>query len=266
MPPTLVESFELLAHAEQLAPRLAAAATALAQLPGLDEEPRWIAAARDRLAAVKLDGRLLDRALRLPELDGLKDERGKLLQGAIADDIERLQAGITYASSARAPLLDALFQNLKLPTLRKATRAQVDKLCAELERRLASSYARRMFAGAPFDAIAPTVQALEAAIATWRGVFIDPPLAGAAATALRDELLAAGQRAELPVRQARLLAQAALLPAAELLDAAGVVTAKAKKRNEDSHPMLDHDPPPPHQPTADEAAEVAAIHAAAREG
>jgi hypothetical protein len=264
MPPSLVESFELLVHAEQLAPRLVAAATALAQLPGLDDEQRWLAAARDRLAQVAIDSRLLDRAIRLAELDGLKDERGKLLQVAIADEIERLQAGITYASSARAPLLDALFQNLKLPTLRKATRAQVDKLCAELERRLASSYARRMFAGPPFDAVVPTVQTLEAAIATWRGVFIDPPLDGTAAAALRDQLTAAGRAAELAVRQARLLAQAALLPAAELLDAAGVVTAKAKKKGEESHPMLDHDPPPPHQPTSAEAAEIAAIHA--REG
>jgi hypothetical protein len=70
--PTLVESFELLVHAEQLAPRLAAAQAALAQLPGLDEEKTWLAAARARLATARADthGALLDRALRLAELDG----------------------------------------------------------------------------------------------------------------------------------------------------------------------------------------------------
>jgi hypothetical protein len=266
MATTLVESFDLLVHAEQLAPRLEAAATALAQLPGLDDENRWLAAARERLAQASAGsyGGLLNRALRLPELDGLKDDRGKLLQAAIADEVERLHAAITLAANARSPLLDALFQNLKLPALRKATRAQVERLCAELERRLTSSYARRMFAGEPYIAVVPMVQALEAAIATWRGVFIDPPLDGAAATALRDELTAASQRIELSVRQARLLAQAALLPAAELLDAAGVVTAKAKKRGgDDSHPILERDPPSPLQPTADERAEIAAMHGAA---
>ncbi|HET9622280.1 MAG TPA: hypothetical protein VFP84_12995 [Kofleriaceae bacterium] len=260
--PTLVESFELLVLAEQLAPRLAAAEAALAQLPGLEGEKAWLAAARDRLATARPDahGALLDRALRLPELDGLKDERGKLLQGAIADEIERLQAGIAFAGGARSPLLDALFQGFKLAALRKAPRPQLEKFCLEIERRLASSYARRMLASETYAALAPTLAAVEAAIATWRSVFVDPPLDGAPAEALRAELTGAGAHAELAIRQARLLAQAALLPAAELLDAAGVLTAKARRRD-DAHPMLEHDPPPPGQPTAHEQAELAALHA-----
>ena len=40
----LVESFELLVDAQQLAPRLEAAAVALAQLPALEEEKQWLAA------------------------------------------------------------------------------------------------------------------------------------------------------------------------------------------------------------------------------
>ncbi|HEY0195266.1 MAG TPA: hypothetical protein VGC42_29325 [Kofleriaceae bacterium] len=267
MASTLAESFELLVQAEQLAPRLDAAATALAQLPELGDEARWLDAARTRLGSVRIDalGALLVRGLRLPELEGQKAERGKLLQGALADDVEKLQAGIAYAGGSRSPLLDVLFHNLKLPVLRKASKAETERLCAELERRLASSYARRMFSGAPYLDVMPTVHALEASVATWRSVFIDPPLDGDEAAALRDELAAAGRQVELALRQARLLAQAALLPAADLLDASGLLTAKAKRRakdvDEDTHPLLDHDPPPPLQPTTDELVEIVKIHA-----
>jgi hypothetical protein len=143
---TLVESFELLVYAEQLAPRLEAAAVAQAQLPELEEEKRWLAAARARLGAVRAEshGDLLNRALRLPELEGLKGERGRLIQGAIADEVERLQAGIAYAGGARSPLLDVLFHNLKVPGLRRCSRPELERFCAEIERRLASSHARRM--------------------------------------------------------------------------------------------------------------------------
>ncbi|MCX5743775.1 MAG: hypothetical protein NT062_14885 [Proteobacteria bacterium] len=264
MSSTLVESFELLVAAEQLAPRLEAAAKALAQLPELAEEKAWLAAARARLATARVEshGALLDRALRLPELDGQKGERGKLLQGAIADETERLQGGITHVANARAPLLDVLFQNLKLPMLRKFGRAELERFCVELERRLTSGYAVRMFKGEPYSAVTPTVRALRTAIATWRSVFIEPPLDGEPATALRDELAAAGRGIERSVRQARLLAQAALLPTVELLDAAGVVMAKLKRRgkdvDDDTHPLLEHDPPDPLLPTADERAELVA--------
>ncbi|MEO7735829.1 MAG: hypothetical protein ABIY55_33045 [Kofleriaceae bacterium] len=264
MPSPLVESFELLVHAEQLAPRLEAAAVALAELPALDEEKRWLDAARARLGAARVEsyGGLLNRALRLPALEGLKGERGKQLQAAVADEVERLQAGIAYAGGARSPLLDVLFHNLKVPALRKCSRPELERFCAEIERRLASSYARRMFAGEPYLAVTPTVQALEAAIATWRSVFIDPPLDDAAAASLGDELAVAGRSVELSVRQARLLAQAALLPAAALLDAAGVVIAKrrGKDADDDTHPLLEHDPPDPLLPTPDEQAEIAAVH------
>lgn len=64
MASTLVESFELLIQAEQLAPRLDAAATALAQLPHLDQEKSWLAAAPARLGAARVQahGDLLNRA------------------------------------------------------------------------------------------------------------------------------------------------------------------------------------------------------------
>lgn len=270
MPSTLVESFELLIHAEQLAPRLEAAATALAQLPALDEEKGWLATARARLATAHVEshGDLLNRALRLPELESLKGgERGKLLQAAIADELERLQAGIAFVGGARSPLLDVLFLNLKMPALRKCGRAEVEKFCAEIERRLTSSYARRLLASERYAAVAPVVQALGTAVLTWRNVFLEPPLDDKAAAPVRAELEGAGRTVELLVRQARLLAQAALLPVAELLDAAGVVTAKVKRRgkdvDEDTHPLLENDPPDPLLPTAEEREEIAAVHATA---
>jgi hypothetical protein len=262
MSSTLAESFELLVQAEQLAPRLEAAAKALAQLPELDEEKTWLAAARARLDGSRVAGHedLLNRAVRLPELESLKTERGKLLQSAIADQLERLQAGIAYVGGPRSPLLEVLFLNLKVPALRKCGRPELEKFCVEIERRLASSYAQRLFKAKPYCEVVPAVESLHAAIATWRIVLADEPLDEEAAAAVREELQAAGRAIELSLRQARLLAQAALLPAAELLDAAGLLTPKAKRRgkDEDSHPILETDPPDPHLPTAEEQAELAA--------
>jgi hypothetical protein len=256
-------AFELLIEAEQLAPRLEAAATAMAQLPHLEQERGWLAAACERLGASRATsyGPLLDRALRLPELEGMKGEHGKRLQAAIADDVERLQGGITHVGTARSPLLEVLFLNLKVPALRKCGRAELDKFCTELERRLASTYAKRVLATDRYLPLESCVQALGASIATWRNVFVEGPLADDAAAPIREELLAAGGTVELSVRQARLLAQAALLPAAELLDAEGVLTAKARRgKQNDSHPLLERDPRDPLLPMPAEQAELAALH------
>jgi hypothetical protein len=264
MPSTLVESFELLVEAEQLAPRLEAAATALTQLPELEAERGWLAAARERLATTRVPshGDLLDRALRLPELESMKGERGKLLQAAIADEFERLQAALTLAGGPRSPLLEMLLQNLKVPALRKCGVPEAERFCAELERRLASAYARRVLATERYVPVGDSVRAVATAIAKWRSVFIEPPLADDAATPVREELATAGRHVELALRQARLLAQAALLPAAELLDAAGVLTPAARRRgknaSDDSHPLLEQDPPDPLLPTPEERAELAA--------
>ncbi len=264
MPSTLVESFELLIEAEQLAPRLDAAAIAMAQLPHLEAERGWLAAARERLAAVEVNsyGSLLDRALRLPELESLKGEHGKRLQGAIADEVERLQGAITHAGTARSPLLEVLFLNLKIPTLRKCSRTELEKFCTELERRLATTYTRRVLATERYLPVESTVQALASAVSVWRNVFVEPPLDNEAAAPIREELAAAARAVELAVRQARLLAHAALLPAADVLDAEGLLTSEGKRRGKasDAHPLLAKAPPDPMQPRADERAEIAAVH------
>ena len=258
-------SFELLIELEQLAPRLEAASTAMAQLPQFADERAWLAAARDRLAAVRLTSYsgLLDRALRLPELESLKGEHGKRLQAAIADDVERLQGGITHVGTARSPLLEVLFLNLKVPMLRKCGRSELDKFCAELERRLASTYARRVLATERYRPVEPCVQAFAASLATWRSVFVEPPLTDETAAPIREELLVAGRAVELAVRQARLLAQAALLPAAELLDGEGALTPKARRgAQNDTHRLLEQDPRDPLLPLAEERAELSALHGA----
>ncbi len=262
MASTLVEAFEILVQAEQLGPRLDAAATALAQLPDLADEKAWLDAARARLASARVDGiaALLDRALRHRDLASLKGDRGKLLQAAVADEVERVQAAISLAGGARSPLLDTLFLDLKIPALRKCTKGELEKFGHELERRLASSYAQRLLSSERYASVVPVVHTMRIALGTWASVFIDPPLEGDDADALRDELLAAAGAVELPVRQARLLAQAALLPAHDLLDAAGVVTAKPKKGDPDTHPILEKDPPDPLLPTAEERAEIAELH------
>jgi hypothetical protein len=262
MPSPLVESFELLTDVEQLAPRLEAAATAMAQLPELVHERAWLDAARERLATARGTsfGNLLDRALRLPELESLKGEHGKRLQAAIADEVERLQGAIAHAGTARSPLLEVLFHNLKIPALRKCARPELDKFCSELERRLASSYTRRVLATERYRPVQACEQTLAAAVATWRSVFIEPPLDEETAETVREELAAAGRAVEMPVRQARLLAQAALLPAAELLDGEGVLLTRRGKAKDDAHPLLEQDPPDPLLPMADERAEIAALH------
>ena len=259
----LADAFELLVAVEQLGPRLDAAAAALAQLEGTENEQAWLAAAQRRLAGLAVEKDLLSRALRLPELVAMKAERGKLLQLAVAEEVERLQAAITLAGGARSPLLDTLFLDLKVPALRKCSRADLEKFCIEIERRLTSSYAQRLLGGEKYAVVMPTVTSLRVAIGTWASVFVEPALSDADADKLRIELIEATNVIELPVRQARLLAQAALLPATELLDAAGVLTPMGKKRAvSDTHPMLEQDPPDPLLPTAEERAEIAALHAA----
>jgi hypothetical protein len=258
MPSPLAESFELLIDAEQLAPRLEAAATAMEQLPQLEAERGWLAAARERLPRQRF-GSLLDRALRLPELESLKSEHGKRLQVAIADEVERLQGAIALAGTARSPLLEVLFHNLKMPALRKCPRAELDKFCSELERRLASSYTKRVLGTDRYKPVEASVQALANAIATWRSVFIEPPLEEVEAAMVRDVLMAASKAVELPVRQAKLLAQAALLPAAGLIDGEGGLTIRGKQKDL-THPLLEQDPPDPLLPMADERAEIAALH------
>lgn len=256
---TLIEAFELLAQAEQLAPRLEAAKAALAKKAGLATEKTWLDEAARRLAAAS-DGidAILTGALRLEELESVRGDRGRMLQVAAVDALDRFHAGITFAGGARSPLLDALYLKLKVPPLRKCSRDEFDRFWVELEKRIASGYVRRMLADETYVVVAPALAELRAAVATWRSVFTAEPLSEDEAAPIRAALEAAAARLDVPVRQARLLAQAALLATKEILDETGLAQKSKRRAEEDTHPILEEDPPRPDAPTEEERAEMEA--------
>lgn len=260
----LLEAFELVAQAELLPPRLDAAAAELAKRPGLVEEKAWLEAARRRVAPAREGtGDLLVRVLRLPELEPVRPERVRALQGAAVDALEHLHAAITFAGGPRTPLLEALYFKLKIPVLRKCDREEFEAFIGDFEKRLGSTYVRRMLADETYAPVAPALAGLRAAYATWRSVIVAEPLGETEAHALREELLAASRTLEVPYRQARLLGQAALAALADLPEAVALAP-KTKKRGgraaeaeEDTHPILEQDPPDPSEPTPEERAELA---------
>lgn len=264
MTSSLLDAFELVGHSEQLQLRLEAACTELGKRHGLADEKAWLALARDRVTKAREGiGDLLIRCLRLSEIEPLRGDYARLLQGAAVDAIDRLHAGITFAGGNRAPLLEALYYKLKLPAVRKCDRADFEKFCTDFETRLESTYARRILGDPDYAVVAPALQGLHRAFATWRSVFTAEPLTDAEAEPLRAELEAVAHRLELPCRQGRLLAQAALIPLKELHDSSGL-TQKPKRRgprdaDEDTHPVLEQDPPDPALPTAEELAELAEL-------
>lgn len=268
----LLEAFELIAQSEHLPPRLDAAAAELAKLPGFAEEKAWLEAARQRVAPARSrspegTSALLVRVLRLPELEPVKPERTRVIQGAAVDALEHLHAAITFAGGPRSPLLEALYFKLKIPVLRRCDRDEFERFCTDFEKRLSSTYSRRMLTNETYaPTVAPALEALHAAIATWRGLFDTEPLPESEAQALREQLLEAARGLEIPWRQARLLAQAALAPLKELEAAAALHKAKRKggraESEEDTHPLLEQDPPDPSEPTPEERAELAATHSA----
>jgi hypothetical protein len=261
-----LDAFDLVAHSEQLHARLDAASAELSKKQGLKDEKAWLETARQRVANARQGiGNLLTRVLRLPELEGVKEDQARVLQNAAVDAVERLQSGISFAAGARAPLLEALYGKLKVPVLRRCDREDFEKFCVDFEKRLNTGYAKRMFADPTFGVVAPALQQLHEAFATWRGVFSTETVPEAELQALRDELDAVARRLELPCRQARLLAQAALAPLKELLDDSGLAQ-KPKKRgprvsvaevdDDDEHPLLENDPADPHEPNEAELAEL----------
>lgn len=268
MSPPLLEAFERIAHSRDLARRLEAAAAELKKRRGLEEEKAWLEAGRARLArACEGIGDLLDRALRLEELDSMRGARARELQGEVVDALERLQAGIAFAVSPRSPLIEALFFNVKLPALRKLEREEFERAWREFEKRLGSSYAKRMLADETYAVVAPALELVLVAYRAWQTAFESTPLGEAEAHALHEELVTTAQRIDTPSRQARLLAQAALLSMKELLDEHGL-TPKPKRRgapDPDTHPLLEQNPPEPpdaNAPTPEEQAELEALHTA----
>lgn len=260
---SLLDSFDTVSHSEQLLLRLESATAELSKKQGLKEEKAWLDTAMQRVATARAGiGDLLTRVLRLPELESLREEHARTLQGAAVDAVERLHAGITFAAGSRAPIIEALYGKLKLPVLRRCDREDFEKFCVDFEKRLNTSYAKRMFGDASFQLVIPALSQLQLAFTTWRGVFSDQTLSDTDAQALRDELDAVSRRLELPCRQARLLAEAALTPLKELLENSGI-SHKPKRRSkaveaDDDASLLDEEPVDPSIPSAAELAELSA--------
>lgn len=228
MTTTLADAFDLVAHTELLEQRLAATLVELSKRDGLTEEKSWLEAAHRRVAETGGGvGDLLTRVLRLSELEPLRGERGRALQGAAVDALEQLQIEITAAGGDRSPLLEVIYRNLKTPWMRRCGREDFEKLCVEIEKRLASSYAKRMLADPSYAVLDPHLQRVRSAFAGWRSVF--QPASDPESRLLRDELELAAARVELPCRQARLLAEAALLSAEDLRERSGIFE-KPKRR------------------------------------
>ncbi len=260
---TLLDAFDTVSHSEQLLLRLESATAELSKKQGLKEEKAWLDTAMQRVAAAREGvGDLLTRVLRLPELVPVREEHARTLQGAAVDAVERLHAGITFAAGTRAPIIEALYGKLKLPVLRRCDREDFEKFCVDFEKRLNTSYARRMFGDASFQLVAPALSQLQLAFTTWRGIFSDQPLSDSDAQALRDELDAVSRRLELPCRQARLLAEAALTPLKELFENSGL-GQKPRRRaksveHDDDASLLDEEPADPSIPSEEELAELSA--------
>ncbi len=225
-----LESYDAVAFSSVLEERLTAAQARLGKVRGLSEEKGWLEAAVERLAQVRAPhAELLRKAARLPELEVVRSSYVVEFQNVAVDAVERLQAGITFHTGSRMPLLDSLFGKLKFGSLRRAELAEFEKFCTDFDKRLNTQYAKRLFATPAFEFAIPVLEQVSAAFAAWRGGFTAEPVPEAEAAALAEALREAAAQLEVPLRQMRLLAEAALAPVAGAFEESGL-NAKPKKR------------------------------------
>jgi hypothetical protein len=231
MTSTLLESYDALAFTAVVEERLTAAVARLGKARALTEEKAWLQAAVEKLAAARGPHlELLQRVVRLPELEAVRAEHALELQNLAVDAVERLQAGITFHAGSRSPLLDSLFVKLKFAALRRAEAAEFEKFCVDFEKRLTTQYAKRQLSTPAFEFAAPVLEQVRAAFATWRGAFNPEPLLPADAQVLEQALRTAAQEVELPLRQIRLLCEAALAPVPGAFEESGL-GGRPKKRS-----------------------------------
>ncbi len=240
---TLAEAFDVVAWSQTLLERLETAQGELDKKQGLKDEKGWLMLAIDRLAASRGElGDLNQRAMRLPELESAREEHARTLQNTAVDAIERLQAGVTFVAGTRAPLLEALFGKVKLPQARRADREDFERFVADFEKKLSSSYCKRIMAESSFAPVLPVVDQVRGAVTGWRAGFSPEPLTPSEESLLRDEIVAHARRLELPMRQARLLAEAALAPLKNAFDDSGI-GQKPKRRKTETEPEVEAETP-----------------------
>lgn len=231
MSSNVFEAYDRVAHALSLAQRLAETRLALAERGASPAELSWVEAAREALARASGEEApaLLTRSLRLAELEPLRVDLGRKIQSGVVQAVEALREPIVSSGGERSPLLEAIYWKLKPAAMQRSAPEDFEKFCVDVEKRLASSYVTRWLEDEAYAAVRPAVIALRAAIADWRVVFAGEPPTGARAEALREELVRTSARLEVPLRQSRLLAEAALLVAPDLIDASGIFD-KPKRR------------------------------------
>ncbi len=226
-----LEAYDLIRFSAQLDERLTAAVAELEKKRGLKAEKEWLACAIALLRAAREPSQgLVEKARGLPGLEDVRDELGGVFQGLWVDALERLLAGITFHAGPRSPVIEAIFPNQKLPALRKASREAALEFAKELERRMKTAYATRMFAEPSFAFALPVLEQLKNAFEQWLAVYSGENMPEEQAAGVRKELVAAAKRLELAARQAKLLAEAALAPCGELFEELGLA-AKPKKRS-----------------------------------
>ena len=225
-----LESFDAVSFAAVLHERLAAATARLAKTRGHADEKGWLDTATVKLEQARAPyADLLQKALRLPELEVVRAGQISELQNRAVDEVERLQAGITFHTGSRMPLLDSLFGKLKFASLRRAEKSEFEKFTSDFEKRLNTQYARRLLVTPAFEFATPVIEQMRAAFTSWGQGFAPEPMPEDEAAAVSAALAEAAAALELPLKQVRLLAEAALAPIAGAYEESGLA-AKPKKR------------------------------------
>ncbi len=227
---TSLEAVDLLRFADLIAERIASAEAELSKKRGLEREKQWLAAAAELLDEARAPGRgLIDRARMLPELTELREELAGSVQNAWVDALEKLLAGITFHISGRAPIIEALFPHQKFPPLRRAPHEVAAKFQADLEKRAKGSYVNRMLSSEDYAFATPVLELIRKSWADYDACFSGGSMSEEEAAPIREALATAVEGLELPLRQARLLAEAALASVAGAFEASGI-GAKPRKR------------------------------------
>jgi hypothetical protein len=225
-----LEAYELIRFAEAFEARLVTAHDMIADREGLVPEKEWMTTAHSLVRSALVPApALIERAKDLPELEEAREEFSFQQQNLWVDALEKLHAGITFAASSRAPVIEALFPHLKFPQLRRAPQEAVNEFAAAYERRLKSSYVSRIFAQDDFAIVRPVVDQVSRAYAAWQASLSPANLPDSQTAPLRAELVSVGSKLDVAVRQARLLAEAALVPIPGAFDSTGLA-AKPKRR------------------------------------
>lgn len=193
--------------------QLGIAKTKLGEAGKFKKEQGWLSEAQGLLTKDQESRQaLLEQALLLPELASVRREHAADLVAPWADALEHLHAGIVFHAGLRSPLLEALFPHKKFDVLRRADLDAAAAYGEDFLRRLKGAYVDRLLAHEDFAFAKESVAQVEARYAAL-SPDAGPELEPSVAEEVRQALLKGATQAELLLKQARLLAEAALCPA-----------------------------------------------------